>query len=380
MMDHYLVRYGAMRSVATFKYDGSRLIRGDAVILRTDRGLEEGRVVDKITLDEEGAKGSKPGTLLRKVSADDRKRIKNIEEELSRAELRFARQKAAESGIEMKVVYVEHLFGGEKIIFYFLANGRVDFRKLVRELARNYQTRIELKQIGVRDEARLLADYEHCGQELCCRTWIKRLQPVTMKFAKNQKATLDPSKISGGCGRLMCCLRYEDKTYEELRKRLPSRKSVVYTKMGDGLVVDSDILSQTVVIQDEAGRRVLVPVDDIEGRGTRPAKETEEAVAPPETKSAGDAGRSGRGRDGGAPRRSGRSPSGAPRGGEKSDAPPARPAGEGAGGPEGSEKKTEGGPARPGGSKRRDRSRRSRGRSGGKPQDRGQPGKDASGG
>ena len=116
----------------------------------------------------------------------------------------------------MKLVAAEHLFGGDRIIFYFVSESRVDFRALVRDLAHEFQTRIEMRQIGVRDEARLLGDYERCGRPLCCRAWIKELEPVSMKMAKVQKATLDPTKISGRCGRLMCCLRFEHETYREL--------------------------------------------------------------------------------------------------------------------------------------------------------------------
>jgi cell fate regulator YaaT (PSP1 superfamily) len=291
-MEYYLVRYGAMRSVATFKYEDGILVTGQKVIARTERGLEVGRVVNRIKLDAQEAEASRPGQILRKVNAEDRERLRVIDDEQAPAELRFAREKAVEFAIAMKVVHVEHLLSGDRIIFYFLANGRVDFRKLVRELARTYQTHIELKQIGVRDEARLLADYEHCGRQLCCRAWIKHLQPVTMKLAKNQKATLDPAKISGGCGRLMCCLRYEDKTYEDLRKGLPPRKSYVVTADGEGEVVDFDILSRTVVVQDASGGRFLVQADQIkEVKGRAPIRKEAPGPAGPAADKGPDAGR-----------------------------------------------------------------------------------------
>jgi len=285
-MTGYLVRYGAMLTVAPFKYDDGKLIRGQKVIVRTDRGLEAGEVV--CAKDAQAGQGSgKPGVILRKVTREDQERLKKIEDEQAPAEMRFAREKILELKLPMKVILVEHLFAGDKIVFYFLANGRVDFRKLVRELARAYQTRIELKQVGVRDEAKLLADYEHCGRQLCCRTWIKRLQPVTMRLAKNQKATLDPSKISGGCGRLMCCLRYENKTYEDLRRNLPNRKQFVRTKMGDGDVLDFDVLSQTVVlIEKDTGKRFLVHADDIIRAGQSAGRPRE---AKPDTPPAGPA-------------------------------------------------------------------------------------------
>ena len=262
-MNFYLVRYGAMRGLAAFKYTEGILIPSQKVIVRTERGLELGTVVNRTEVDEKKVNVAKMGTILRKVTSEDQKRLDDIENRKAPEELRYARERVAELKLPMKIIYVEHLFAGDRVVFYFLANGRVDFRKLVKELARSYQTRIELKQIGVRDEARLLSDYEHCGRELCCRAWIKKLQPVTMKLAKNQKATLDPTKISGGCGRLMCCLRYEDKTYEELRKNLPPKKSFVRTSQGSGEVVDYDVLTQTVVLSDASGKRFMVGVEDI---------------------------------------------------------------------------------------------------------------------
>ena len=123
----------------------------------------------------------------------------------------------------MQLVDVEHLFGGERIVVYYLAENRVDFRELVKALAGEFQTRIEMRQIGVRDEAKLLADYGDCGKPVCCNTHLSEMPPVSMKMAKLQKATLDPTKISGRCGRLKCCLRYEYDTYEELQKDLPPR-------------------------------------------------------------------------------------------------------------------------------------------------------------
>jgi cell fate regulator YaaT (PSP1 superfamily) len=127
--------------------------------------------------------------------------------------------------LPMKIVEAEHLFGGERIVVYFSSGGRVDFRDLVRRLAKEYQTRIELRQVGSRDEARLISDFESCGQECCCRRFLKILDPVNMRMAKLQKATLDPSKISGHCGRLKCCLRYEDEIYKILKEQMPRKNS-----------------------------------------------------------------------------------------------------------------------------------------------------------
>jgi cell fate regulator YaaT (PSP1 superfamily) len=194
---------------------------------------------------------------------------------MSPVEFKFCQKKIKEHKLLMKLASVEHLFGTKKIIFYFLANGRVDFRELVKDLAKEYQARIEMKQIGVRDEARLLADYEHCGRELCCRSFLKNLEPVTMKMAKNQKATLDPSKISGRCGRLMCCLRYEDKVYEDLKHVLPKKGSIVKTAKGVGEVINYDVLQQQVTIELENKNKIHVSVKEITDKVREPLRQKE---------------------------------------------------------------------------------------------------------
>jgi len=145
-----------------------------------------------------------------------------------------------------------------------MSDGRVDFRDLVKRIAQEYQTRIEMRQIGSRDEAKLLGDVESCGQQCCCQRFLKHLKPVNMRMAKMQKATLDPAKISGYCGRLKCCLRYEDETYTDLKKRLPKKNTRVQTQKGQGRVVDTQILTQLVMVEYESGERIAAPVEDIE--------------------------------------------------------------------------------------------------------------------
>jgi len=243
------VRYGAMRLVGDFYAKFPSVKRTDRVIVRTDRGVEVGEVISKPegTSDENDVKGL--GEILRRVTPEDLERIRRIEEEQEREEFKFCQTRIRDLKLPMKLTSVEHLFGGTKIIFYFLADGRVDFRQLVKELAKQYNTRIEMRQIGVRDEARLLADYEHCGRELCCKGFMKTLEPVTMRMAKNQKATLDPAKISGRCGRLMCCLRFEDPVYEEFKRRLPKKGTHVETPDGPGIVVECEVMSQQVTVE-----------------------------------------------------------------------------------------------------------------------------------
>jgi len=169
----------------------------------------------------------------------------------------------AQVGLDMQLVDVEHIFGGERVLVYYLAEGRVDFRELVRLLAGEFQTRIEMRQIGVRDEAKLLADYGDCGKAVCCNTHLSQMPPVSMKMAKVQKATLDPAKISGRCGRLKCCLRYEYDVYEKLQKQLPSIGSQVDTPEGRARVVGHEILTGQVFVETEDRRSKLVDADSV---------------------------------------------------------------------------------------------------------------------
>ena len=279
MVGEYIVRYGAMSNISTFSADKiqGNLKMGEKVVIKTDRGKEIGEVISK--LDEAKAARSGDGNfkVLRRATPEDLQKLKEIEEEKVEEEFKFCQKKIKEHELAMKLADVEHLFGGDKIIFYFLSDGRVDFRALVKDLAKEYQTRIELKQIGVRDEARLLADLEHCGRELCCKAFMKSLEPVTMKMAKNQKATLDPAKISGRCGRLMCCLRFEDKTYEELKKNLPRKGTIVVTDAGEkGEVLDYDILRQLVAVETEDKKRIIVGRENIVSQMSRLPRTPEE--------------------------------------------------------------------------------------------------------
>ncbi|NQT53301.1 hypothetical protein HQ576_14680 [bacterium] len=264
MACHVTARYGAMRHIGLFRTDIADLRRGDHCILRTDRGVELGEAVDRAWEARGEEKSSVVGQVLRRAAARDLERGQEIEEEHARQEFNFCARQIEEHELPMRLVSVEHLFGGDKIIFYFLAEGRVDFRSLVKDLATQYRTRIEMRQIGVRDEARLLADVEHCGRELCCKSFMKDLDPVSMRMAKAQKTTLDPAKISGRCGRLMCCLRFEDRVYAELRSKLPKRGTRVKTPKGQGTVIGSETLKQTVTIGLDDNSRATFPVDQLE--------------------------------------------------------------------------------------------------------------------
>jgi cell fate regulator YaaT (PSP1 superfamily) len=215
-MPSYVVRFGAMRILGVFAPAGDRCyVRSAHVIVRTDRGLEAGQVLCEASARAVGMLKDPPqGQIFREMTADDIRELSRIHEQ-EYAQYQVCQRCIEKLQLEMELVDVEHLFGGERIVIYYLAEGRVDFRELVKMLAGEFQTRIEMRQIGVRDEAKLLADYGDCGQPVCCNTHLVQMPPVSMKMAKLQKATLDPTKISGRCGRLKCCLRYEFDSYEQ---------------------------------------------------------------------------------------------------------------------------------------------------------------------
>jgi cell fate regulator YaaT (PSP1 superfamily) len=196
------------------------------------------------------------------MTDDDRRREDQLRE-TGKKQFETAGKLVADHRLQMQLVDVEPLFGGERLIFYFLAEKRVDFRELVRSMAREFQTRIELRQIGVRDEAKLKADYGDCGKPVCCNTHMSVMPPVSMRMAKIQKSTLDPSKISGRCGRLKCCLRFEQDVYDEFQKQLPTAGTRVVTAKGQGRVLAQEILARRVLVEFEDGRRLPVAADEI---------------------------------------------------------------------------------------------------------------------
>lgn len=253
----YVVRTGAVRSLSVMQ--ASQAYRyGDRVLVKTERGTEFGVVLCEATpaalnhLEEPTS-----GRILRGMSAEDERQWQlQLTKTTEDAEL--AAGLIRELGLEMQLVDVERLVGGERVVFYFLSEKRVDFRNLVKKLAESLKTRIEMRQIGVRDEAKLLADYGDCGKPVCCNTHLTKMPPVSMRMAKLQKATLDPSKISGRCGRLKCCLRYEFDTYEELQKELPPVGSRIVTADGAATVMGQEILSQQLLVHTEDNRRILI--------------------------------------------------------------------------------------------------------------------------
>lgn len=261
----YVVRYGLTRFIGEMSTRGSETYsRGSEVVLRTSRGTEWGEVLCPATpKTREYLSASEPaGRILRVVTRADREaleRVRDSERDAFKGGLDLIR----ESKLVMQLIDVEWLFGGERLVFYYVAEQRVDFRELVKQLAKRFRTRIEMRQIGVRDEAKLLADYGDCGKPVCCNTHLREMPPVSMKMAKLQKATLDPNKISGRCGRLKCCLRYEYDTYEAHRRELPKVGATVVTKVGQGRVIAVELLARKLLVQYEDHRRILADEKDV---------------------------------------------------------------------------------------------------------------------
>jgi cell fate regulator YaaT (PSP1 superfamily) len=271
-MPKYVVRCGIMRALGVFTTSrGEALARGAQVIARTDRGLEAGEVLCEATDQAVGQlQDPRKGQVLRQMTAEDRNELARMHDQ-ERSEHETCGRLIAEMNLPMQLVDVEHIFGGERVVIYYLSENRVDFRELVKRLAAEFQTRIEMRQIGVRDEAKLLADYGDCGKPVCCNTHLSEMPPVSMKMAKLQKATLDPTKISGRCGRLKCCLRYEYDTYEQLQKELPPIGADVVTAGGRARVLAHEILASQLLVETEDHRRMLIDAADVMtvlGRGS----------------------------------------------------------------------------------------------------------------
>ncbi len=266
MTNTYVVRYGQMRFLGEFRgLDGQDHERGQRVVIHSDRGVEMGEVLCPAT-DRTALFLENPfrGEILRVATAEDLASEARLPER-QRVGFTTCREFIGRRRLQMDLVDVEVIFGSERMVFYYLAEKRVDFRELVKDLARTFQTRIEMRQIGVRDEAKLLADYGDCGKPVCCNTHLSRMPPVSMRMAKIQKTTLDPSKISGRCGRLKCCLRYEFDTYRAFERELPAVGSKVVTSRGQGRVFALEVLARKLVVEFDDRRRIVIGPDEILG-------------------------------------------------------------------------------------------------------------------
>lgn len=242
------VRFKEVGKVYYFAPGEHKLSIDDMVIVETARGVECGTVAleNKIVPDESLTSPLKP--LIRIATPED---LEHLAENRQREKKAFTicEQKIADNKLDMKLVNVEYTFDNSKILFYFTADGRVDFRNLVKDLASVFRTRIELRQIGVRDEAKMLGGLGICGKPFCCSSFLGEFQPVSIKMAKEQGLSLSPVKISGTCGRLMCCLKYEQEAYTDLLKKTPKVGAIVSTPDGKGLVVENNLIAGTLKVK-----------------------------------------------------------------------------------------------------------------------------------
>jgi cell fate regulator YaaT (PSP1 superfamily) len=253
-----------------FSYGSDLDLRpGLPVVVEADRGEDLGEVsavgviAERKCSSSGGCATPTPEKRVLRVARDDevsRSETLRGDEERVRGE---ARRIVQRHGLKMKVTEAEWQFDRNKLLLYFTADRRVDFRELVRDLARTFRTRIELRQIGVRDEAALLGGVGRCGRELCCSTWLPELKPVSLQLAKDQRLSLNPAQISGCCGRLMCCLMYEHRTYVEARRRFPREGKMLRTGRGEEKVVAVDIWRETVSLRDQEGERRTLALDDL---------------------------------------------------------------------------------------------------------------------
>ena len=239
------IRFKKAGKMYYFDPAGLKLEKDDGAIVETARGVEYGTVVKgNMAVAEENIVFPLK-TVMRKATQEDWKTVESNHKRESEA-FDICLEKIARLELEMKLVDVEMTFDRNKLIFYFTSDGRVDFRELVKELAAVFRMRIELRQIGVRDEAKMLNGIGICGRPLCCATFLGDFQPVSIKMAKEQNLSLNPTKISGICGRLMCCLKYEEDVYEELNRRLPKVGDIIATPDGTGEILSTNVLSQQV--------------------------------------------------------------------------------------------------------------------------------------
>ncbi|MDD6284621.1 MAG: stage 0 sporulation family protein [Firmicutes bacterium] len=273
MAEVIAVRFKDAGKAYYFDPKGQKVAAGLKVVVDTARGPELGEVVitNKFVDDQSVVKPLRE--LIRVADADD---LRRDEENKKKEKDAFCicEQRITHHKLEMKLVDVEYAFDGSKILFYFTADGRVDFRDLVKDLASNFHTRIELRQIGVRDEAKMLGGLGICGQPFCCSRFLSDFQPVSIKMAKEQGLSLNPVKISGSCGRLMCCLNYEQNVYDELVKLTPRQGAFVRTPDGNGTVISASILKQKVKVAPENGDSPVIydcgEVQVLRGRAPKP--------------------------------------------------------------------------------------------------------------
>ena len=246
------VRFRTAGKIYFFDPKEFQVRSGDHVIVETARGIEFGSVVSERRQVKEKCIGDELKPVLRIATKEDEERAEKNREKEKEA-YQICLEKIKEHNLDMKLVSTEYTFDNNKVLFYFTADGRIDFRELVKDLAAIYKTRIELRQIGVRDEVKRIGGNGVCGRELCCCSFLSDFEAVSIKMAKEQNISLNPSKISGNCGRLMCCLKYESDVYEEKLKRLPNVGAIVKTEDGEGEVDNIETLKEVVRVKIKDG-------------------------------------------------------------------------------------------------------------------------------
>lgn len=251
------VRFKDVGKVYYFDPGDAQIEIGDGVVVETVRGVEFGEVVlePREITDERIVKPLK--TIIKKADEKDLEKLESNKKKEEEA-FNICLEKIKKHNMQMKLINVEYTFDGNKIIFYFTADGRVDFRELVKDLASIFKTRIELRQIGVRDEAKMLGGLGPCGRPCCCSQFLGDFQPVSIRMAKEQNLSLSPTKISGLCGRLMCCLNYENEHYKALRKLLPKVGSTIKTEDGEAEVVEANAITEMVTA------KIILPDNSVE--------------------------------------------------------------------------------------------------------------------
>lgn len=256
------IRFRKAGKIYYFDPDGLELKVGDGAIVETVRGVEYGDVVVGPREVPESDIVAPLKKVLRVATPEDRAKVLENKRRATQA-MKICHEKIEVHGLPMKLIDVEYTFDNSKLIFYFTADGRVDFRELVKDLAAVFKTRIELRQIGVRDEAKMIGGLGPCGRAICCATFLGDFAPVSIRMAKDQNLSLNPTKISGLCGRLMCCLKYECPTYQEVKKSLPSLGSRVRCAEGEGKVVEVNPIKEMVTVEVDA-RKLELPPEEIE--------------------------------------------------------------------------------------------------------------------
>ena len=255
MREAIQVRLREAGNILYYDTNGMRPKTGDYVIIEVERGQDYAQVISETELILEADLEKPMKKIVRIATKDDVRRITENKKNIKSA-FQTCAKKLQERKLDMKLIDAEYSFDRTKLIFYFTSEGRVDFRELVKDLAHIFRVRIELRQIGVRDEAKMLGGFGHCGRSLCCASFLKAFEPVTIRMAKEQNLPLNPAKISGCCGRLMCCLNYEYENYRKYLKGLPKEGEKIKTKEGKGKVISINALKRKVIVELEEGRHI----------------------------------------------------------------------------------------------------------------------------